>query len=72
MMAMNDKMIRIMQRGLKSILDLSQSKRITYEFPLDAELLAPLIRMTPLSWGASKEKIEEALAYGYSSHYNRL
>ena len=38
-----------------------QTKQISYEFPLNKELLAPLIRMTPLSWGASKEKVEEAL-----------
>ena len=30
-------------------------------FRLSAGLLAPLIRMTPLTWGASEEKIEEAL-----------
>lgn len=36
--------------------------RIAYEFPLDRELLAPLIRMTPLSWGASPEKLEQALS----------
>lgn len=38
-----------------------RTDRIAYEFPLDRELLAPLIRMTPLSWGASPEKLEQAL-----------
>ena len=38
------------------------TERITYQFPLPNGLLAPLIRMTPLSWGASAEKIEEALS----------
>jgi 23S rRNA (guanine745-N1)-methyltransferase len=38
------------------------TERITYQFSLPNGLLAPLIRMTPLSWGASKEKIEEALS----------
>lgn len=41
--------------------DAVSTKRITYLFPLAPELLAPLIRMTPLTWGASDEKIEEAL-----------
>ena len=36
------------------------TERITYEFPLRNGLLAPLIRMTPLTWGASDEKIAEA------------
>ncbi|MHA6259914.1 methyltransferase domain-containing protein [Sporosarcina sp. CAU 1771] len=40
--------------------DLVSTKRITYEFPLNRELLEQLIRMTPLSWGASEEKLEEA------------
>lgn len=38
-----------------------KTERMTYQFPLTPELLAPLIRMTPLSWGASKEKVEQAL-----------
>lgn len=38
-----------------------KTERITYQFPLPDGLLAPLIRMTPLSWGAGKEKVEEAL-----------
>ena len=40
--------------------ELMKTERITYEFPLGSNLLAPLIRMTPLSWGADKEKIEAA------------
>lgn len=38
-----------------------KKERITYDFPLDTELLKNLIRMTPLTWGASEEKIEHAL-----------
>lgn len=41
--------------------DMIKAKRITYEFPLDKALLAKLIRMTPLTWGASEKKIAEAL-----------
>ena len=37
------------------------TERITYLFPLESGLLAPLIRMTPLTWGASDAKVEEAL-----------
>ena len=37
------------------------TQRITYQFPLSEGLLAPLVRMTPLSWGAGAEKIEEVL-----------
>jgi len=41
--------------------DAVTTERITYVFPLSSGLLEPLIRMTPLTWGASEEKIEEAL-----------
>lgn len=37
------------------------TQRITYSFTLPRGLLAPLIHMTPLTWGASDQKIEEAL-----------
>lgn len=37
------------------------TQRITYRFPLSDGLLAPLVRMTPLSWGAGVEKVEEVL-----------
>ncbi|WP_186671570.1 putative RNA methyltransferase [Sporosarcina sp. BP05] len=47
--------------------DAVKTERITYVFPLPAGLLAPLIRMTPLTWGASEEKIEEALAMDIQS-----
>ena len=43
------------------------TKRLTYDFPLEGDLLATLIRMTPLTWGASEEKIDEALRAGISS-----
>ena len=45
----------------KEHFDSVTTKRLTYLFPLAPALLAPLIRMTPLTWGASNEKIEEAL-----------
>ncbi len=41
--------------------DAVKTQRITYSFALTSELLAPLIKMTPLTWGASNDKIEEAL-----------
>ena len=41
-----------------------QSERVTYTFELPEGLLAPLIHMTPLAWGAGVEKIEEALRIG--------
>lgn len=40
--------------------ELMNTKRITYEFTLNQELLAQLIRMTPLSWGADEGKVAEA------------
>ena len=48
-------------RAFAQHFDAVTTERITYEFPLASGLLAPLIRMTPLTWGASEEKIEEAL-----------
>lgn len=36
------------------------TERVTYDFPLNSLLLDSLIRMTPLTWGASKDKIENA------------
>lgn len=44
-----------------------QTERLTYTFPLNRELLAKLIEMTPLTWGASVEKVEEALRANISS-----
>lgn len=41
--------------------ELINTKRITYEFSLDQELLVQLIRMTPLSWGVDEKKVEEAM-----------
>ena len=49
---------------IKEHFDTVKTQRITYDFPLDSELLATLIRMTPLTWGASDEKIAEALRIG--------
>lgn len=44
-----------------------QTERLTYTFPLNSELLAKLIEMTPLTWGASAEKVEEAVHANISS-----
>lgn len=41
-----------------------KEKRVIYDFPLDAKLLESLIRMTPLTWHASEEEIEEVLSIG--------
>ncbi|MDS9472085.1 putative RNA methyltransferase [Sporosarcina pasteurii] len=38
-----------------------KTERITYDFPLNQMLLEKLIQMTPLSWGASEDKIKSAL-----------
>ncbi|MCZ2259323.1 putative RNA methyltransferase [Sporosarcina sp. G11-34] len=40
--------------------ELMKTERITYEFQLDCDLLAPLIQMTPLSWGADQELVKAA------------
>ncbi|WP_432361896.1 putative RNA methyltransferase [Sporosarcina sp. UB5] len=44
--------------------DAVETERVTYEFELPNGLLEPLIRMTPLTWGASEEKVREALEMG--------
>lgn len=49
---------------IKEHFDTVKTQRITYDFPMDGELLATLIRMTPLTWGASDEKIAKALRIG--------
>lgn len=49
---------------IKEHFDTVKTKRITYKFPLKTALLATLIQMTPLTWGASNEKVEEALRIG--------
>lgn len=36
-------------------------ERVTYKVPMQQELLTQLVKMTPLSWSASSEQIEEAL-----------
>ncbi|WP_318617800.1 methyltransferase domain-containing protein [Sporosarcina sp. YIM B06819] len=46
--------------------DAVSTERVTYTFPLAEGLLAPLIQMTPLTWGASADKIEEALQMAIS------
>lgn len=44
-----------------------KTERITYDFPITNELLATLIHMTPLTWGASADKISQALEKGITS-----
>lgn len=44
--------------------DAVQTERVMYTFPLAENLLAPLIRMTPLTWGAGEEKVRKALQLG--------
>src|SRR5690606_39203937 len=41
-----------------------ETERVTYAFALPEGLLAPLIRMTPLTWNASEERVSEVLATG--------
>ncbi|GEN83373.1 hypothetical protein SLU01_16850 [Sporosarcina luteola] len=41
-----------------------KSERVTYMFTLPDGLLAPLIRMTPLTWGASEERVREVQQEG--------
>ncbi|HEX5565259.1 MAG TPA: methyltransferase domain-containing protein, partial [Sporosarcina sp.] len=44
--------------------DAVETERVTYTFTLSEDLLAPLIRMTPLTWNASEERVSEVLAAG--------
>lgn len=44
--------------------DSVETERVTYQFELPEALLAPLIRMTPLTWNASEQRIGEVLAMG--------
>jgi len=43
---------------------LLDKQRVSYQVKLDAGDLDHLIRMTPLSWGASDEKVEQAIEAG--------
>lgn len=47
--------------------ELVKTEKIVYEFPLDEDLLQSLIQMTPLTWGASSEKVNEALRENIST-----
>lgn len=44
--------------------DAVETERLTYQFELPEGLLAPLIRMTPLTWNASEARVDEVLATG--------
>ncbi|MCG7343154.1 methyltransferase domain-containing protein [Sporosarcina sp. ACRSL] len=44
--------------------DAVESERLTYTFSLPEGLLEPLIRMTPLTWNASEERVREVLSAG--------
>ncbi|MCM3710364.1 putative RNA methyltransferase [Sporosarcina luteola] len=44
--------------------DAVETERVTYTFALPDGLLAPLIRMTPLTWNASEERVDEVIATG--------
>lgn len=48
----------------RELFDAVETERVTYQFQLPEVLLPPLIRMTPLTWGASEERVREALARG--------
>lgn len=39
----------------------TEKQRLKYQFPLDPELFSNLLQMTPLQWGASKERREQVL-----------
>ena len=41
-----------------------KTERVTYTFTLPDGLLAPLIHMTPLTWGASEERVREVQQEG--------
>ncbi|PUA37472.1 hypothetical protein C8Z91_19175 [Paenibacillus elgii] len=41
--------------------DMLDERQIRYDVTLQKELLEPLVRMTPLSWGARDEQIQQAL-----------
>ncbi|MFC5602066.1 putative RNA methyltransferase [Sporosarcina koreensis] len=44
--------------------DAVETEPVTYTFALPEDLLAPLIRMTPLTWNAREERVREVLATG--------
>lgn len=52
---------------ITELFDSIETERLTYEFPLDSTLLSKLIQMTPLTWGASSEKVERALTSDIAS-----
>ena len=59
----NEKVLRHFQEHFH----LSGQERVRYSVAMDPEKLGDLIRMTPLSWSASREKIQGALHSGMDS-----
>jgi 23S rRNA (guanine745-N1)-methyltransferase len=54
-------------KHFKENFDLMNTIQVHYHADMNRENLADLIRMTPLSWSASPEKVEKALNSGISS-----
>ena len=46
--------------------DVIKRERLCYSVNLDHSLVEPLIRMTPLSWGTSEERLQQVLGMGLS------
>ena len=40
-------------------------ERLCYSIKVDQSLVEPLIRMTPLSWGTSEERLQQVLGNGF-------
>ncbi|WP_367364962.1 methyltransferase domain-containing protein [Pediococcus parvulus] len=51
----NDQVVDLFEKHFPN----AQSKRLTYTFEFDADLLSDLIQMTPLHWGATPETIKK-------------
>ncbi|NLU36897.1 MAG: methyltransferase domain-containing protein [Clostridiales bacterium] len=52
----NERVLRLFENNF----NLTESRQVYYEVPLDPDMLAHLIKMTPLSWNASEDEINKA------------
>ncbi|WP_249861912.1 putative RNA methyltransferase [Paenibacillus konkukensis] len=54
----NDRTLQLFRENFRQ----TDAKRVRYRFPLDKQLLEPLLRMTPLSWRVTEERLQQVLA----------
>ncbi|MFP4976024.1 putative RNA methyltransferase [Paenibacillus sp. CN-4] len=59
----NDRTIRLFESRFR----ITDTRRVTYRFPVPVELAEPLLRMTPLSWGADETARRRAAESGIRS-----